>query len=102
MPDTPTRCAFSDSDGGLHVSGEIDAHSAPQLGDELARRLGADDLRVDMSEVAFMDSSGLRVLIDTHRRAEAAGGRLVLEHPSSAVSRIIEISGLADHLVVEP
>jgi anti-sigma B factor antagonist len=102
VPDTPTRCTFSDLAGDLHVAGEIDAHSAPQLSDELASRSQTDDLRVDLSEVSFMDSSGLRVLIDAHRKAESAGGRLVVTSPSSAVSRLIEISGLADHLNVEP
>jgi anti-anti-sigma factor len=45
-----------------------------------------------------MDSSGLRALIGAHQRAEAADRRLVITQPSSAVQRLIEISGLGDHL----
>jgi anti-sigma B factor antagonist len=48
-----------------------------------------------------MDSSGLRVVIDAHQRALDAGRRLVLRHPTSAVQRLLEISGLSDHLATE-
>jgi anti-anti-sigma factor len=48
-----------------------------------------------------MDSSGLRVIIDVHQRATDAGRTLVLRHPTAAVQRLLEISGLADHLATE-
>lgn len=100
MTDSLSRLDIVEGDGVLRVSGEIDAHSAP----DLAAHLGgvAEGLRIDMSGVEFMDSSGLRVLIEAHQAAEAAGNRLVLVAPGRAVSRIIEVSGLSDHLHVEP
>ena len=56
---------------------------------------------LDLASVTFIDSSGLRVLIDAHRRAEADGRVLVIVHPSPPVSRLFEISGLTNHLHVE-
>ena len=85
----------------LRVSGEIDAHSAPELADRLAAMAVDRDRRLDVSGVDFMDSSGLRVLIDAHQNAEELGTRLVLVAPGTAVRRIIEVSGLTQHLHVE-
>lgn len=101
MTGTPARCVFTDIDGRLHVSGEVDAHSAPELAEQLADRIGDDDVEVDFSAVEFMDSSGLRVVIDAHQQALAAGSRLVVHAPSTSVRKIVEISGLADHLFLD-
>lgn len=102
MSDPQTRLDVVDSDnGGVTVTGDIDAHSAPELAERLDRFDGATERRVDLSNVEFMDSSGLRVLIDAHQKASNAGSRLVLVDPGKAVSRIIEVSGLSDHLNVE-
>jgi anti-anti-sigma factor len=54
-----------------------------------------------MAEVSFMDSSGLRVLLDLHQRAGEAGRRLVLRTPSQSVTKLLEVSGLSDHFTVE-
>ncbi len=82
------------------VDGDIDAHGCPELSAALDPLPGVGDVRVDLSGVGFMDSSGLRALIGAHQRAEAADRRLVIARPSSAVQRLIEISGLGDHLHV--
>ena len=55
-----------------------------------------------MADVTFMDSSGLRVLIDLQQRAEAAPRRLILRAPSQSVTRLLEVSGLSDHFSIEP
>lgn len=102
MSDTPARLDITaGGDGALSVVGEIDAHSAPDFAARLRELDGSSDRRIDMSGVEFMDSSGLRVLIEAHQAAEEAGARLILVSPGRVVSRIIEVSGLADHLHIE-
>jgi anti-sigma B factor antagonist len=97
----PTRLEIAPTTGGVVLSGEIDAHTAPTLAGWLAPLQGAGtDVLIDLAGVDFIDSSGLGVLIDAHRRAVDAGRRLVLERPSPAVVRLIEISGLRDHLTL--
>jgi anti-sigma B factor antagonist len=101
VPESTERLTVDTTDDGLIAAGEIDAHSVPALLAALDPLPVGGDVRVDMSAVDFMDSSGLRALIDAHQRAESAGRRVVVVQPSKAVRRVIEISGLADHLHVE-
>ncbi|MFN3256010.1 MAG: STAS domain-containing protein [Ilumatobacter sp.] len=101
MSPPQSRLDIHVGDAELRVSGEIDAHSAAELADRLAAMPADRDRRLDVSAVDFMDSSGLRVLIDAHQTAEELGTRLVLVSPGPAVSRIIEVSGLTNHLHVD-
>jgi anti-sigma B factor antagonist len=83
------------------LRGEIDAHSAPALAGRFETLpAGDDDVVIDMSEVTFMDSSGLRVLIDLHERLAATSRRLVIGSPSQPVTRLLEVAGLADHFAI--
>jgi anti-sigma B factor antagonist len=87
------------------LSGELDPHSAPQLQEEIdaVRDVGHAGATVvlDLEELSFIDSSGLRVLIAAQKAIDAVGGRLVLRHPSETARRLLEITGLVDHLAVE-
>ena len=96
IEDTPT---------GRRVSGEIDAHTAEVLRAQLLPDTivdDVDDVRIDISAVTFIDSSGLRVLLEAHRQLQEAGRRLVLVAPSKPVVRLFEVTGLAGVLDVEP
>lgn len=101
MSDALSRLTVSVHDSDVIVSGDIDAHTCPDLTAALEPLPGQGDVRVDASSVSFMDSSGLRVLISAHQAAEASGRRLVIDRPSSSVVRLIEVSGLSGHLHVE-
>jgi anti-sigma B factor antagonist len=102
MSDVPARLTASAIDATtLELAGEIDAHTAPDLAARYAELPEGDgDFTIVMSQVDFKDSSGLRVVIELHQRAEAADRRLVLRDPSPAVARLIEVSGLEGHLHV--
>jgi anti-sigma B factor antagonist len=84
---------------GIRASGEIDAHTAPGLSSAIDA--AAPSVRLDLSGVEFVDSSGLRVLIDAHQRLADQGGGLTIVQPSPAVTRLFEISGVTDYLTVE-
>lgn len=84
---------------GLRASGEIDAHTAPSLATAIDS--AGPTVKLDLSGVEFVDSSGLRVLIDAHQRLNEQGGSLTILSPSAAVSRLFEISGVSDYLTVE-
>lgn len=88
----------------LHLDGELDPHTAPRLEKEIDEWSGKGATRIvlDLTDLRFIDSSGLRVVIGAHRTLAEAGSRLVLRNPSPTATRLLEITGLAGHLDVEP
>jgi anti-sigma B factor antagonist len=78
----------------LHVTGEIDMATAPQLRDEANhwQVLGTGDLHLDLSGVTFADSSAVEVLLATRARAQAAGAELVLRAVPRAVTRLLRLT----------
>jgi anti-anti-sigma factor len=83
--------------------GDLDPHTSPMLQDRIDDTL-ADDATtavLDVGGVGFADSAGLRVIADTHRRLHEAGGALVVRNPSTALQKLLTVTGLADHVTVE-
>jgi len=94
-------------DGGhvvVAVEGELDPMTAPELleaVEPLQLDPAVETLVLDLSGVGFMDSSGLRVVINCHQELEGRGARLVLRSPSDAVHRLLEITDLVNRLNLE-
>ena len=74
----------------LAVRGEIDMATAHRLRAALGRADGAREVRVDLREVEFMDSTGLSALVAAHQALE----RLTIVCPSGPGRRALEVSGL--------
>ncbi len=87
------------TDTGIALSGEIDAHTAPAVATAIAAA-EHDPLIVDLSGVDFVDSSGLRVLLEAHQARQAAGSSLVLSAPSPAVRRVLDVAGVVEYFDV--
>lgn len=100
MPDSSARLSLTHNGDRIIVVGEIDAHTSADFAARLDPLPGSGNVHLDLSGVGFIDSSGLRVIIGAHQRAEDANRKLLLEQPSRAIERIIEVSGLSDHLHV--
>ncbi|MFF8772489.1 STAS domain-containing protein [Kitasatospora sp. NPDC015120] len=87
----------------VRAFGEIDIATAPRLGRRLAAALGAHrEVVLDLSEVTFMDCSGLRVLVQARNRADRYGGRLVLRGARGPVARLLRLTGLGRRLAAGP
>lgn len=84
--------------GRLRLVGELDIASAPRLREATDSMLAqpVSRLVIDLSELAFIDSSGLRLLIDLHDRSGAERWSLALLNPSAAARSLFEVTG-ADH-----
>ncbi|HEY6533684.1 MAG TPA: STAS domain-containing protein [Acidimicrobiales bacterium] len=84
----------------LTLQGELDPHTAPMLADEIDGSVhdGATTVVLVLTGLGFVDSAGLRVIISADRALSEQGGRLVLRAPSDNVRRLLEITGLLDHL----
>lgn len=80
----------------LKANGRIDSASGPVLADAFRSITGAGRYRIvfDMSEVAFMSSIGLRVIIDVQRTCKRFNrGELALASPSIQIVRTLELAG---------
>jgi anti-anti-sigma factor len=80
------------------LAGELDAAARPAAEEELAGlRCDGRDITLDLSELEFLDSSGLRYLLDlTHAQDGASPVRLV--SASAAVRRLAELTGTTSRL----
>lgn len=85
------------------LAGEIDFASAPSLQAQIMAALEqnrTNALILNLSAVQFLDSSGLRVIVQLQRDLESAGGGLVLFDPTAPVLRILALTGLDKHLQI--
>ena len=87
----------------LTLRGELDAYSAPAVEEQITALMGTGARVVlELSETSFLDSSGLRAILTANRRLAGEQGTLVLRAPSEPVVRLLEITGLTEHFVIEP
>lgn len=80
----------------VHVAGEIDVYTAPQLREQLDRQIGMGRvvLVLDMREVTFMDSTGLGVLVGRLKQVRARDGSLSIVCTSERLLKVFSITGL--------
>lgn len=79
------------------LTGEIDHHSADRIRsdiDDELRLYDVKDLIFDFSDVTFMDSSGIGVVLGRYKKIRAMGGRVVIRGANSLVRKILEMSGV--------
>ena len=79
------------------LTGEIDHHSAKQYISAITGKIEAYTPKqcvLDFSEVAFMDSSGIAVVINALRNMNALGGELTVSAPSNQVMKVFRASGI--------
>ena len=80
----------------LAVSGDVDLQSAPQLSTALtaAETARRGDLVIDLTEVTFLDSSGLGAIVTAHHAVTAAGHAVKLVCTDPRIGKIIRLTRL--------
>jgi anti-sigma B factor antagonist len=78
--------------------GELDLASVPQLEAEIARlrSRGFATILLDLRRLAFMDSTGLALLLRLHEEARSDGFRFAIADREGPVRRLLEITGTSD------
>ena len=89
----------SERDSEVHtirLSGELDLATADDVEKELVRVEASDvaSIVLDLSGLTFMDSTGVRLVVNAHTRSRAEGHRLTLLRGQAAVQRVMELSGV--------
>jgi anti-sigma B factor antagonist len=93
----------SDSRAVLSLEGEMDLATSPALRQHLLdlRDDGVSQVVVDLSELQFIDSTGLGALVAAVKRYREHGGDIVLRKPTASVGRVLEIAGLTRVFEIE-
>ncbi|HVU11703.1 MAG TPA: STAS domain-containing protein [Phototrophicaceae bacterium] len=80
----------------IEVVGRIDSMNANELGETLSEEIerGGRQIVLDLAQVTYMSSAGLRELVAAYRKLQDASGDLRLAQPSSRVQDVLEMSGL--------
>ena len=81
----------------IAVSGRVDTVTAPEL--EAGLKFGdATSVLVDLGNVPYMSSAGLRLLLTAHKAMLAKGGELTIANVQPSVKDVFDITGFSDIL----
>lgn len=81
----------------VSLSGELDHHTAKEvknLIEEVVKNRNIKNLILDFSNLIFMDSSGIGVIVGRYKLLSSLGGRIVISGASKNVSRLLYMSGI--------
>jgi anti-sigma B factor antagonist len=80
----------------IDVEGEVDVFTAPKLREAIIGLLGdgKERLIVNLENVAFMDSTGLGVLVGGLKRVKERNGELAIAGAQGTVLRVLNVTGL--------
>ncbi len=89
---------FRTADGIMNVKlkGDIDHHSAKAIRNRIDSELfisSPEEIRLDLSDIDFMDSSGLGLILGRYQAATEMGIDFSLFEPSESVCKILKLSG---------
>lgn len=90
-----------DSAMTVSISGRLDTTTAPQLEGEIKQNIsGISELTIDMSELEYVSSAGLRVLLSAHKIMNKQGN-MTIRNVSQEIKEIFEVTGFDDILNIE-
>ena len=81
----------------IYLRGELDHHAAGRLREEIdaaAVRVNANELVLDFTELGFMDSSGIGLILGRYKRMTARGGTLRVCGAGERLLRVMQMAGL--------
>jgi len=85
---------------GIKLAGEVDLATAPQLNEVLANIWTESEILLDLSDLTFMDSSGVSAIL-AFARSRNGAGPLVMVDPPAEIERLFELTCLEQHPKVE-
>lgn len=86
----------------IKIEGKLDTTTAPELKESLDSTLdGVTELIMDISNLIYISSAGLRVLLLTHKTMSRAGGSMTITGANETVMEIFDMTGFSDILNIE-
>ena len=90
------ECSTKNGVLAVKLRGDIDHHSAKLIRQRIDSELfitRPDELRLELSEIEFMDSSGLGLILGRYQTATEMGAEFSIEDPSPSVNKMLKLSG---------
>ena len=85
----------------IHVTGELDLATSPELRKALLEALKVRRLVVlDLRELSFMDCSGVRTVLEADRAARREGARLLLVRGVAQVNKLLTLTGVTKQVLM--
>ena len=85
----------------IAVAGRIDTTTAPELEAQIRQSLdGVEELYLDLAQVEYVSSAGLRVLLSLQKVMNKQG-RMVVQNVGPTVMEVFEVTGFCDFLTIE-
>ena len=100
MPDFELRVTQNGQGPVLLLKGELDLATAGEFRQCLHNLVG-QTVVIDFTDVTYMDSTALGVLVAVHQRAEESGGQFRLCGVQPSQMRLLEITGLTEYLTLD-
>ena len=78
----------------MKVIGRLDTNTSPDLEDAIALD-GVSEVVFDFSELEYISSAGLRVLMTTQKAMMSCGGKMSVRSPNDTVKGVFDITGMS-------
>jgi anti-sigma B factor antagonist len=88
----------------IAVTGRVDSETAPKLESELRELVDAGKTQIvlDLKNVEYMSSAGLRAMVSTLKSVKRVNGDLRLANPSTRVDEVLRLAGLTSIFSIHP
>lgn len=86
----------------FHIKGDLNVKTSPILEEEIKKSVsGVKELILDFTDVEYISSAGLRVLLAMEKTMRRQGGKMKLQHVNAAVKEIIRLAGFLQVMTIE-
>jgi len=93
---------IKENDALIALKGRLDTTTAPDLDAKLKEVLPTiKNLEFDFTDLEYLSSAGLRVLLSTQKTASANGNKMVIKHVNDTIMDIFDMTGFSSILTIE-
>ncbi|MBR4170879.1 MAG: STAS domain-containing protein [Kiritimatiellae bacterium] len=79
----------------IRLVGRLDTNTAPQLQEEISYE-GVSKLVFDLTDLEYLSSAGLRVLLMSQKTMLASGGTMEVTNPNATIKSVFEMTGCSE------
>ncbi len=85
----------------IALEGRLDTNTAPELENTIGELDGITEIDFDFSDLVYISSAGLRVLLAAQKKMNAADGKMVIRNPNELITEVFEATGFDEILDIQ-